>query len=504
MRKKLTPQTTKRGLLMNILYGLGSGIVSKVGALFFTVLIARSFLPDEFGVYSLALTIILTLWIITDMGLTSTITRFTAESLGYNDMLEARSRFWYLAGLKILFSLFFAGLLFLFSSYAALFFNEPRLTPLLQIGSIYLIMHSLYTTTTAFFLAVQKVKYSMIIEGIFQISRVALLGLALLYYKSLLSIFVVLTISVAISLLSSSFILFHKYRDNILGEHAPIERKRMLTYSFYLALSSFTLFIFTDIDKLVLGYFLPSVFIGYYNAIFTVISAVLGFLSFTSILLPVFTQLKGDAFLRSFQKVFHYISIITFPAAIGLAFVIVPLLKIVYGFSYVPDEYSLIITLSAVLLSLLIIETNLSGLYKIVLNSQERPKIPAYTTLFASLFNLVLNIIFISYLIKIDLSYGLLGAATATFITRYSALFVLVYAAYYRAQVYPKLSSILYPLFASLIMVIFLSLYSFFIPLTPLLGAVMIILGATLYFITLYIAGGIDIQEVRTIIASRK
>ena len=493
--KKLEKKTIK-----NILFGGLTGLITKIGALIFTIFLARSFLPELFGTYSLVLTIVLTLMIFTDLGLGETSARYISESLGKKDKREAHSRFLFLFKSKLTITILSSLILFLGAGIISNFFGKPELVPLLRIGSLYLFINGFYSILSATSLAVQRIEYSTAGETTFQIARLGLLFLAVLFYKSLESVFGVLIIALSLASLVVLFLLSKNYPFLFIGKKIPVERKKMFKFSGFLALSSFTLIIFTNIDKIFLGYFLELKFLGFYTSIFTLIGGVLGLLGFVGVMLPVFTQLKGDDLKTAFRKTFHYVSIIAFPCSIGLAFIALPALKLLYGDAYVPAEYSFAILMTAIFLSLLILEASFSGIYRMLLNSQEHPKIPMLTNLSASIVNIILNIVLIVSLIKINPSYGLIGVATATFLSRYGALMAIMIITKKRVGISPSKQSILKPLFASLVMLGYLFIFDYFVQLTILSGLIMIITAAIIYFLTIFLIKAVTISEVREII----
>jgi O-antigen/teichoic acid export membrane protein len=491
----------KKRILKNMLFGSITGLSSKFGALIFTVIVARVLLPELFGIYSLALTIILTASMLTDFGIGSTLTRFISESIGKNKIIEARSRFWYLLKIKLTTSVIIITLLFLFADLISTFFQKPELAPLLKIGSIYLFLVTIEGFTTNIFLSFQEIKYSTYAEIITQISKIILLYILLLFSDSIIGVFVVLTISLLISLLYTIYIVKRRYSKIIFGKRIAVERKRMIQFSTYLTFSVLTVALFSNIDKLMLGYYIDAEFIGYYAAIVTVIAGVVGIVGgFGGILFPVFTQLKEERLNNAFKKTFHYYSLITIPSSIGLSFIMVPLLKILYGFDYVPKEYELSIMITSIFLSLLVIEAMLSSLYKILLNSKEKPKIPALITFYSTTCNIILNIILISILIKINPVYGLIGASIATFTSRYSALLLFALLTKKHTKITPNKQSMVKPLFASIIMLLYLFIYNNFIKLNIITGIIMIISAAIIYFIIIILLKAIDLREIKELI----
>jgi len=492
-------KSLKTRVLKNIFFSETTSIIARLGALAFTIIIARTFLPELFGIYSLALTIILTVFILSDMGLGSTITRYLSDSIGKRKVVETRSRLWFLLKIKFFLALVTSVLLFLFAGPIAEFFSKPELLTPLRIGSTYLFLESLRNLVSNIFIAFQKLNYSTITEAVFQFSRILLLFVSFYVYKSVEGIFIILSISLLISLLVSLKIVAKKYPFLIKGKKIPVERRRMLKFSGFLALSSISLLIFGNVDKLVLGYFLNAEFVGFYNAIFSVVAGVLGVVSIASAFFPVFTQLRGKTLERVFKKTFHYISLMAFPAAIGLSFVIVPLLKILYGTEYVPSQYSFPILLTSIFLSLLILESIFSSIYSVLLNAKEEPNIPAWTTIGTSIINITLNIILVYYWSKINPAYGLIGASLATFASRYVGMFILVFLSAKKMNIFPEKNSIIKPLFASLIMLGYLFLFKYLFSLNIITGILMILSAAVVYFLVIFLIKAISLQEIENI-----
>ena len=108
--------------------------------------------------------------------------------------------------------------LFLFAGAIAIFFKKPELALLLKIGSIYLFLNSFYTLASSIFLSLQKVKYSVIAETIFQISRIVLLFISFYIFKSIEGIFIILSLSLIFSLIFSSSVILKKYPFIIKGK----------------------------------------------------------------------------------------------------------------------------------------------------------------------------------------------------------------------------------------------------------------------------------------------
>ncbi|MEM4214997.1 MAG: oligosaccharide flippase family protein [Candidatus Pacearchaeota archaeon] len=500
---KKNNSTTTQKVLKNSIYNFLNIVVSRIGGLIFTVIIARFLFPELFGIYTLALTIILTIATFTDLGINSTLIRYLAESLKIKTKkteIEARSRLYFLLNFKILFTAIAAFALFLLSNIISIYiFKKPSLILPLQLGSIYLFAISLQGFFSSIFYAIQKVKYTVIAETIFQILRIVLVSILFLFHKTVAPIFIILSISFFISFTFLWLTTLKKYSFLLKGPRVELEkneRKRLLSFFGWLTISSISLIFFAHIDTFMLGMFLPQAeFIGYYSAIFSIVGAVAAFVAFGSVLLPVFTQLEQGKLERGFKKVFYYTSLITIPAAIGLAFIIIPAIQIIYGQAYVPIQYKLAITITSIMLSFLVIETAFTTIYSALFQAKEKPKIPAILIIIITVINIILNYIFVKIGISIAPQYGLVGVALATFISRYGNLITLIILAKTRLNIKTNTSLALKPFIASLAMLSFLFIFNYFVKTSILIGILIIMAAVLVYFAALWIIKGLAKED---------
>jgi len=481
-------------IITNVIYNGISNAISKIGALIFTIVIARMLFPELFGIYSLVITIIITIITFSDLGMGSATVRYLSESLGNKNKKQARSRFQFLLKLKGKLSLIISFILFILSGTIAVLFKKPELAIPLRIGSFYILINAFYSTVTSVFLSVQKLRYSAIAELIFQASRLILVCILLYFFKSVETIFVILTISIMFSLIFSYLILRKNFPFLIKGEIEPVERKRILKFSGYLTLGSVGAVIFGNIDKLVLGYYVAAELVGVYAAIITLTGAAFGIISLGSVFMPTFTQFNGQRLERAFKKIFHYLSIIAFPLAFGLAFLALPLIKLLYGAEYVPFALRTSIAFTSILLSLLIIENVFTALYTVLFNSKEKPRTTAILNITTSAITIILSIILVIVFIKVNISYSLVAVALAAFIGRYVGLFAAMFICRKQMRISPNLSSILKPFTASLLMLGYMFVFKFYINLTILTGITLILTSVLIYYISIIGLKGIKFE----------
>lgn len=495
-------QTTTQKVLKGTFYNFFNTAISRIGGLIFTIIVARMLFPELFGLYNIALTVILTIATFTDLGLNSTMIRYLAESLKTKTKkttAEARSRFLFLFNFKIVLTAAASLMLFSLSNIIAIYiFKKPDLALPLQIGAIYLFAISLQGFFTSVFYALQKINYSVVGEIIFQILRIALVILFLQFYRNVGSVFVSLAIALFASFVFLYLILRKKYRFLLKGKRLKFEKqekKRLLSFFGWLTISSISLVFFTHIDTFMLGIFLPAEFAGYYATIVSIVGSVAALVSFSLVLLPVFTQLEKGKLERGFGKVFHYTSLIAIPAAVGLAFITIYLIQLIYGQAYVPLQYKFAIALTSVLFSMLVLETALTAIYSTLFQAKEKPKIPSILIVIAALVNVILNYIFIKIGISIKPEYGLVAVAAATLITRYSNLAALACLAKKELKMKIGAYSVIRPLISAIIMLGFLFLFSHYVSLNVWTGILMVILAMLVYFGVMLLIKGIKKED---------
>jgi len=489
-------------LLKNTAYNTVLTFFSRIGGLIFTIILARILLPERFGIYTLALTIILTIATFTDLGINGVVMKYVSESLKNKNHPKARSRLAFAFNFKIFLTAVFSIAVFVLAHAISIhIFKKPDLLLPLQIGAIYLFTYSIQGFLSAIFYTLQRVDYNTISEFIFQIARIGIVIMLLMFNKTITSVFISLIIATIIAIIFSFIVLTKKYPFLIKGKRPDLdykERKRLLTFLGWVTISSISAVFFVNIDTFILGIFLKGAeFIAYYQSIFSIVGSVAAFVAFNSLLLPVFSQFKKGNFEKSFQKISKYISLVVIPIAIGLCFVIVPAIKILYGNAYVPSNYHLAILITSILLSLLVIEIALTSVYSSIFQAKEKPKILAILIVFAAITNIVLSYFFVKIGISIAPQYALVGDAAATLIARFGALIVLGILAKKTFNIKFNWKYLTKPIIATAIMAVFLFLFTYFIKMNILTLILAIVFAALVYLIVMFIIKGVKKDDFK-------
>ncbi len=480
--------------------------INKFGALIFTILIARMLFPELFGIYSIALTVILIAVSFIDYGINATLVRYLAESLKKKTAkaeLEARSRFFFLLNFKVLLAGILALLIFLLSDIFAVYvFNKPLLVLPLKLSAIYLFLLAMHGFWASIFYLMQRVNYNAIAETIFQILRILLVLVLFSFYKTAEGVFIALIIAAFVSFVFIYLASVKKYRFLFKGARIKLgknEKKKLISFSAWLTISSLTLIFFTHVDLVMLGIFLPAEFSGFYNAIISLVVAVAVLVGFGMVFLPVFAQLGQVRLERGFSKVFRYINLIAIPASIGLAYISTSVIKAIYGASYVPQEYRIAIILTSALLSLLVAETALTSIFSSLFQAREKHKTPAILIIIAIIANIILNYIFIRAGLTIAPQYCLVGAALATLLTRYGNLIALASIAKKKFNIKLQMSALIKTLVASIIMLGFLMLVDYLVVLSVLAGILLVIAAIIVYIGVMFAIKGLTKEDFELI-----
>ena len=133
-----------------------------------------------------------------------------------------------------------------------------------------------------------------------------------------------------------------------------------------------------------------------------------------------FSGLNKKPLENTFRRIRSLLILISIPVFI-FTFLLAPyIIKIVYGQAYLES------TIILRILSILLITAPLAGIYNTYLVSRKKTQILAVLLIGTTLINIALNYIFIIYGLHFGMIYALIGASTATVISRVIYLFGMV------------------------------------------------------------------------------
>jgi O-antigen/teichoic acid export membrane protein len=411
-------------------YQFAANVVSRLGGLVFTIIVARILLPELFGLYNLSLSLILTVGTFADLGINTALSRYLSYSMSKKrgNVKEPRSRLRFLLNLKMIFALFISVIFFLLAPIIAnSIFSRPEMVPIIRIGALYILAISIQGFLSTVFYPLKKVQHNLIGEIIFQAARILIFLLLTYTYMKTTTVFWALLIAYLISALYYLLILATKHRRLLFGKTMPIPKKSMTIFLGWAIVLNSALMLFTHIDIFMLGLFVKDEFIGYYSALSSLIMSIMALVVFGSVFTPIFTEIRDVYRLkRAFKKIMKLSTIISIPITIFLFIFLIPLTRLVYGSNYLPSQYLTPIVISSILLSFLLIEGIFTNVFSSFFTSKEKLKIPATLLIMMIILNFGLDYVFIKLALPFGSQWVLVAVSAATVLVRYINLFILI------------------------------------------------------------------------------
>ena len=482
-------------VIKNSIWNFLAIFVAKAGGLLFVAIVARLLLPEKYGIYALATSLALLTLTLTNRGVNQTLSRYVAEAIGKNNKKLAAAEYKFILNLKFLLTIISTALLFMLAYPLTFYvFKKPDLFFPLIISSAYLFVLSFENFYLTLFYTIKKAKYLVSREAILQSCKVLFILFISVFVAKIYHISAVILILI-ISVLVSFFFLFTYLKKIIpfifVKSNEKVKKKRILKFLYYSCLVGTSVVVFAYVDIIMLGIFLTSEYTGYYSAAFAIIGSLYSFILIANVLIPFFTQMKKDNLPRAFDKIFRYLSLISFPMVFGVIVLGKYFIRLFYGHHYLPAALPLYF------LAILIFEMPVIDALKSLLFAREKPKYFAKIVLASILINISLNYFLITNLLKISMIWAMTGVAIATLVSRTFLLVSISHTARKKLQIFFKLKYIVRPLISALIMALALFFINLHIKdMTLLIGIGEIFLGAAIYITLLYNLGGFTTKDV--------
>jgi len=315
-----------------------STIIMAVG----TIILARLMLPEEYGLYSIALIPSYMIALFRDWGVNSAITKYVAHLRAQNteedihSIISAGLIFEIVAGLALSFLS-----LFLASFVASRIFHRPEITPLIAIASITIFSGSLLTASQSSFIGFERMEinsFTTICQSIIKsaISPILVflgygaLGAVLGYTFSFLAAGI-------IGLATLYFILFKNLkRTNARGSSTSETLKKMLRYGVPLSVSSILGGFLVQFYGFMMAFYCSDVTIGNYQ-VATQFSVLLTFFTvpIATVLFPAFAKVDPQNEHNLLQTVFassiKYTAMLLVPATMVVMILSKPMISTIFG-----------------------------------------------------------------------------------------------------------------------------------------------------------------------------
>lgn len=417
----------------NSIYSFSTNVIAKIGSLLFTAMIIGStFLvklfslfsielkplltPELFGLYSLSLSTILLFAGFSDLGVGSALIRYISK---YNKNSGGYIR--YLVKLKIILTAIVALSLVFSAYFIASFYQKPIFLALLA-GSVYILSMSILSFVSGFFQAENNFRVIFSRELIFQVLRLIIVPIAIIYSLAYSSQFILFVMLLSLSMCYFLALLFLKLNlKKYHGKELSIKQKKdVIKFLLPLTATALSGTFFGYIDIIMLGRFVEAIYIAYYQAAFALLGSGIMIISFGSVLFPIFSRLRGARLLNGLKKAI----IVTIPislAGIIFTYFVAPFaINLIYNADYLPAIKILQV------LSILLLLDPIIGIYSGFFISKGKSYFVAKVLVISTLINIILNYVLIINLLPYGDYAAVFGAVIATIISRivYLGMFV--------------------------------------------------------------------------------
>jgi len=412
------------------------------------------------------------------LGLPSSLVRFLAAEKNKKEIQEG---VYSVLTVIAVFASIIGLLLVIFSSPIASFFQCQPL--FIKIFAFIILLECLISVILNIFRAFQEIRKYSFFTIIQSIGEAGLIVLAvLLDYGLLGAVISLLIIRIAVFLIVFSLIL------KKVGIKIPSfsKIKEYLIFGLPKVVGSISYWAITSSDRYLIGFFLGVLFVGYYAPAYAIGNVInLFLLSITFSLLPVisksFDENKINEVKNYLKYCLKYFLMIAVPAAFGLSILSKSLLTIFSTREIASNAYYI-----TPFVALSILLYGVSSFHIQVLNLVKKTKIIGAVWLVAALLNLVLNFVFIPI-------FGILAAAITTLLAYGLGLGLFWYFSSKEFRFEVDWKFIIKSVLASALMGFVIYWIN---PVGLLKTAIVIIFGAVLYGLLIWLLRGFDKKEI--------
>ena len=494
----MNEQNLGKRIVKNSFWGFTATLISRFGALFFTIFIARMLMPERYGIFSIAMSIGLFFYIFADIGINASAVRFISAALN-NDKKRIGAYYKYLLKIKIMLSItFFILLILLAYPISNYVFDNPDLFIPLMAASFYIFVLSFEVFHNQLFYTIEKAQFISLRETLVQLLKIIFAAVIFWFVAvkyQILGIFLGLALIHLIALIIILLYFKKNFPELFIRRPDHIDKKNVLRFVKFLTISSISSVFFMNVDSIMLGIFLGASlveYVGFYKAAFSMVIGITTLLAAPNmVLLPIFTKISKEETVKVFDKVLRFVILLSIPSSFGILILGEYFIKLFFGAPFAQAAAPLSILGFTILpiVSLSILLQLYSG--------NKRPEVFAKIIFTVSIFNVILNYFFIKFFLKISPEMAINVAAIATLISW--ILYFLIALNHFRKDFKNKLpyTSLVTSLLASVIMYISLRYFlGFFEVITLPIAMATILIGIIVYSAALLLLGELGKEDL--------
>lgn len=466
--------------------------LNKAGALVFSVILARFLFPETFGLYTLTMSIAGIFMAFADLGLSNVLIRCVSSN--WKNKKKTAAYFQYILKLKVMVSIVVSFALLIFAYPLSFWiYHKPEIFLPLVMASIFIFTFLFTSFFSSFFYVVKKVKFIGVNEVVFQVVRMFFVVFVFVFLTStyyMFGIFVGLILTNLVSLIFLIILIYKFFPDLFKKSKELIDKKRVFSFFIFTSIATISGLIHNNVDNIVLGFFVPLTFIGFFQIAFTLAFGITGFFSYLSLIfLPIFTNMKNREISLLFNRVLKIILVFSIPVLVGILLFGKYFIILLYGKSYLQATYPLYI------LSFMIVTYIPAVMMGAIFLSKEKPKPVAKAVICAIILNIILNYVLISNLVKISNTWAIIGAGIATIVSKFFVFICLVVLMKKEFNISLRKDSFIKPIFAGIIMYTLIRILMMLSEINLFTYLVLAIIGTSIYFMIIFLIGGIPSWE---------
>lgn len=383
-------------------------IISKALWYLYRLIMARFLGPEDYGLFSLAFSVFMISMLFSKLGIPRGVVHFVSTYIGHEEPSKIRGTIQSSFELTLPLSFIVAGILFgLAPTISNLILHEPMTAPLIRIFAVAIPMQTFLKNITHVLKAYKRMDYFSIVANIFQPLMLVFISILLVYRGyDIIGMAVAYAISVLLSGVLGFYIVQTKVFP-IFGGNKVLQHKELMGFSLPLIGAEIGSLIHLHSDNFMLGWFANTgaADIGIYNAALPTAMLVQVFgTMFSTILFPVIsTSLAGKdnkTAIDITSMSIRWTVAVALPATILILLFPGPILRIIFGPSYVQGQLVLSFIAVAVFIKAVLMP------FRDHLLAQNKTFLILVNNFVVAITNILLNYFLIP-------SYGILGAGIA-------------------------------------------------------------------------------------------
>lgn len=411
-------------------------------SIFIGAILARLLTPKEFGIVALVSVFGSFFSLLSDFGIGQAVVQ--NQTLTEKDIHSIFS-------FSIILSLFLAGLFFLTAPFISVFYNEPELINVSKLLSLSVLFNSLQVVPKALFQKALKFKQMGIITVVIQVITGTIAVIMAFKGYSYYS----LVFQGIISGLCTLVIFYYFSPQKIVLKIDFNAIKKIIRFSSFNFLFNFINYFSRNGDNLLIGKFLGSTSLGFYEKSYRLMMMPVQNLThvITPVLMPVFSKYQDDKDIvyNSYLKVVKILANIGFTLSVFLFFSSYEIINIIYGSQW--SESIPVFKLISITIGIQIIYSSAGSVFQAI----NRTDLLFYYGIIGAV--VLLSCISLGVFWGKSIEAVGVGLIVGFSINFFIVFYMLISLALKKSYLH-FLNSILYPVFISLIVAILLLFYS--------------------------------------------